>query len=177
MISAAAKERFLTTPLLSELDSAARAAVVNVLQESRAPEGDILLQQGHENDHIAFLIDGTATVFRKNANGGVETLTTLTAPSLFGLTSFFRPLPPGFSVRATSPVWLLTLDHPAHDILRRVDLRAAERLACAAVHVMADRLDMLDSRITEIMAQHPEDHPRVTEWASFRSRLFEETNP
>jgi CRP-like cAMP-binding protein len=177
MISAAAAERFLTTPLLSELDSAARQAVVNVLQESREPEGAILLEQGHENDHIAFLMEGTATVFRKRPDSRIETLTTLTAPSLFGLTSFFRPIPPGFSVRATSPVWLLTLDHPAHEVLRSLNLRAAERLACAAVHVMADRLDMLDTRITEIMAQHPEDHPRVTEWASFRSRLFEESNP
>lgn len=176
MVSPAADERFMSTPLLSDLDSAARQAVLNVLQEDREPTNTILLEQGHENDHIAFLIEGTATVYRTRPGGRVETLTELTAPSIFGLTSFFRPLPPGFSVRATSPVWLLTLDHPAHDILRRVDPRAAEQLALAAVRVLADRFDLLDKRVSDDMAQHPEDHPKATEWAKFRSRLFEESS-
>jgi CRP-like cAMP-binding protein len=177
MVSKEAAERFLATPLLSELDSAARLAVVNVLVEDRAPAGATLLEQGHPNDHIAFLIEGTATVFRTRPNGRVETLTTLTAPSLFGLTSFFRPIPPGFSVRATSPVWLLTFDKHAHDVLRRVDLHAAEQMALAAVRVLADRFDLLDQRVSEDMDRHPEGHPKSTEWASFRARLFEESNP
>jgi CRP/FNR family transcriptional regulator, cyclic AMP receptor protein len=176
MVSTAAAERFLATPLLTELDSATRQALLNVLVEERAETGTTLLRQGQPNDHIAFLIDGTATVFRTRPDGRVETLTTLTAPSLFGLTSFFRPIPPGFSVRATSPVWLLTFDHDAHEVLRRVDLRAAEQLALAALRVMADRFDMLDRRVSDDMDQHPEDHPTSTEWANFRSRLFEESN-
>jgi CRP/FNR family transcriptional regulator, cyclic AMP receptor protein len=177
MVSSAASDRFLATPLLAELDSATRHALLNVLIEERAEEGATLLRQGEPNDHIAFLIEGSATVFRTRPDGRVEVLTTLAAPSLFGLTSFFRPIPPGFSVRATSPVWLLTFHHEAHQILRRVDLRAAEQLAVAALRVMADRFDMLDSRVSEDIAQHPEDHPKATEWANFRMRLFEEANP
>jgi CRP-like cAMP-binding protein len=177
MVSSAAAERFLATPLLADLDSATRHALLNVLVEERADVGAILLRQGEPNDHIAFLIDGAATVFRTRPGGRSEVLTTLIAPSLFGLTSFFRPIAPGFSVRATSPVWLLTFDHDAHEVLRRVDLQAAEQLAVAALRVMADRFDMLDSRVSEDIAQHPDDHPKVTEWAHFRSRLFEESNP
>jgi CRP-like cAMP-binding protein len=177
MVSLDAREAFTSAPLLAELDAAARMAILNVLQEDHAPAGATLLEQGHENDHIAFLIEGTATVFRTKPDGTTETLTTLNAPSLFGLTSFFRPLPPGFSVKASSPVWLLTLDHRGHDLLRRFDLHAAEQLALAAVRVLADRFDMLDKRMTEELAQHPEDHPKATEWASFRARLFEESNP
>jgi CRP-like cAMP-binding protein len=177
MVSPAAVERFQSAPLLPELDSASRLALLNVVVEERAAEGTILLEQGQPNDRVAFLIEGSATVFRTRPGGRVETLTTLTAPSLFGLTSFFRPLPPGFSVRATSAVWLLTFDHRAHELLRRVDLRASEQLALSAVHVLADRFDMLDSRVSADMDEHPEDHPKATEWARFRSRLFEESNP
>ena len=176
MVSTAAAERFLATPLLADLDSATRQALLNVLIEERAEAGALLLKQGQPNDHIAFLIDGSATVYRDRPGGGTETLTDLSAPSLFGLTSFFRPIPPGFSVRATSPVWLLTFDHDAHEVLRRVDLGAAEQLALAALRVMADRFDLLDRRVSDDMAQHPDDHPSATEWAKFRSRLFEESN-
>jgi CRP-like cAMP-binding protein len=177
MVSSAAAERFLATPLLADLDSATRQALLNVLVEERAQEGATLLRQGEPNDHIAFLIEGSAIVSRTRPGGRKETLTTLNAPSLFGLTSFFRPTPPGFSVRATSPVWLLTFDHDAHEVLRRVDMHAAEQLAVAALRVMADRFDMLDKRVSEDIEEHPEDHPKVTEWAHFRSRLFEESNP
>jgi hypothetical protein len=34
---------------------------------------------------------------------------------------------------------------------------------------------MLDHRISEDLADHPDDHPKVTEWSSFRSRLFEDS--
>ena len=175
MVSPAASERFLTAPWLAGMDSASLQAVLNVLVESRAPTGAVLLAQDQPNDHIAFLIEGAATVSRVIEAGRSEILTTLSAPSVFGLTSFFRPQPPGFSVRADAPVWVLTLDHHAHDLLRRADLRAAEQLALAAVRVLADRFDMLDKRVTASMAEHPEGHPKATEWAAFRTRLFDES--
>jgi CRP/FNR family transcriptional regulator, cyclic AMP receptor protein len=79
------------------------------------------------------------------------------------------------SVRANTPVWLLTLDHPAHERLRREHLKAAEELALAAVRVLAERFDMLDKRISDYMAQHPDGHSRATEWSNFRARLFEDS--
>jgi hypothetical protein len=106
----------------------------------------------------------------------VETVTNLAAPTMFGLTSFFRPTPPSVSVRATTDAWLLNIDQAAHDLLRRVDLRAAEQLAVAAVRVLAEHFELLDRRISDYLAEHPDDHPKVTEWSDFRARLFEESN-
>ncbi len=176
MVSPAASERFLSSPWLSQMDSATLQAILNVLVESREPAGATLLAQGQPNDHIAFLIEGSATVSRVTEGGREETLTVLTAPSVFGLTSFFRPQPPGFSVKADVPVWTLTLDHHAHDLLRRADPKASEGLALAALRVLADRFDLLDKRVTADLANHPEDHHKSTEWASFRTRLFDESS-
>jgi CRP-like cAMP-binding protein len=92
---------------------------------------------------------------------------------MFGLTTFFRSAPPGFTARAATPVLYLTMDRAAHEQLRRENPRTAEQLALAAVHVLADRIEILDRRISDDLAEHPEDHPKVTEWSSFRSRLFE----
>ncbi len=176
MVSPAASDEFLASPWMTEMDSASLEAVLNVLVESRELKGTTLLAQGQPNDHIAFLIEGSATVSRVSELGKTEILTTLTAPSIFGLTSFFRPEPPGFTVRAETSVWVLTLDHHAHNLLRRADSRAAEGLALAAVRVLADRFDMLDKRVSAEMAKHPKGHPKANEWTSFRSRLFDEAN-
>lgn len=175
MVSSAA-ERFLAFPWLAEMDSASLQAVLNVLIEKKAPAGAILLAQGQPNDHVSFLIEGTAFVSRVLENGRTESLTTLTAPSVFGLTSFFRPQPPGFSVKADKEVWYLTLDHHAHGLLRRADPKAAEGLAFAAARVLADRFDLMDKKVSALMAEHPEDSSKNTEWAEFRTRLFDEAS-
>lgn len=176
MVTPEAAERFLAAPMLAEVEKASRLAVLGVLAERREPAGALLLEQGQPNDHISFLIEGTATVTRQYPEGHVETVATLTAPSVFGETSFFRPVAPIVEVRSTSPVWLLTLDHPAHDRLRRESPRAAEELALAAVRVLAERFDLLDRRVSDYLSKHPEGPAKANEWARFRAQLFEEAS-
>ena len=156
------------------MESSSKKALLSILEEHRAFAGAPLLLQGQPNNRLAFLLQGTVRVTRTNTLGQSEFLYEIKAPSMFGLTSFFRPNPPDFNLHASSPVRYLTLDHTAHARLSQENPRAAEQLAVAAVQILADRLDSLDQRITEDLADHPKDHPRVTEWANFRARLFEE---
>lgn len=176
MVKAEAAERFLATPVLIDVDPESRRAILEILVESQAAAGAVLLEQGQPNDHLSFLIDGTATIERAHPGGRTEFLARITAPSVFGTISFFRPDPPTVTVRATSEVSVLTLDHPAHERLRRDNPRAAEALALAAVRTLAERFDLLDKRVSDSLAQHAADHPKVTEWSGFRARLFEESN-
>lgn len=176
MVQAEAAERFLSAPLLADVDRESRKVVLEALVEARASAGAVLLEQGQPNDHLSFLIEGTATVERPLSDHRKEVLATLTAPALFGTTSFFRPTPPTVTVRATTDVRLLTLYHPAHERLRRENPRAAEALALAVVRVLAERFDLLDQRVSELLAQEADDHPKITEWSNFRARLFEEPN-
>ncbi len=176
MVTPAAAERFLSAPLLAQVDDESRRAVLEVLAERREPAGATLLEQGQANDHVSFLIEGTATVVRTYPEGPVETVATLIAPSVFGETSFFRDSPPIVRVQAQTPVWLLTLDHPAHERLRQEFPQAAEALALAAVRVLAERFDLLDRRVSEYLRRNPEATAKANEWARFRARLFEEPN-
>lgn len=176
MVSTAATELFLAAPWLAELDPASRCALLDVLVENRAKAGAVLLEQGQYNDHLSFLIEGSATVERAYPDRPVETVARLAAPSIFGESSFFRSAPPIVSVRAVTPVWFLTLDHPAHDRLRRAHPGTAEQLAVATVRVLAERFDLLDRRVSDYIASSPKGHPRATEWSNFRARLFEESN-
>ena len=174
MIDPNAAERFLSTPLLSELDHEAKRAILDLLVESKAPKGTVLLAQGQPNDHMTFLIQGTVLLERTFPNGHKETITTLTAPAVFGTTSFFQPKPPTANVIAKDDVRLLSLYHPQHEELRAKHPKAAEALAVAVVRTLSERFDLLDSLFTEHMAKHRGESPRVSEWTSFRAKLFEE---
>src|SRR5215468_7396849 len=174
MIDAQATERFMAAPWLAEVDRDTKKAILSALVEARAPAGATLLEQGHPNDHLTFLIEGSATIQRTFSNGRRETITTLTAPAVFGTTSFFQPKPPNVTVRATSDVWMLSLYHPAHEALRQDNPRAAEALALAVVRALSERFDLLDKLFSDYTTRAPDASTRTSEWAGFRARLFDE---
>ncbi len=174
MIDTEASERFMAAPWLGEVDPEVKKAISSALVEARAASGAILLEQDQPNDHLSFLIDGTASVERILPHGRGDVITLLTAPAVFGSTSFFRPQPPSVSVRATSDVWMLSLYHPAHEALRASDPRAAEALALAVLRALSERFDLMDRFIVDYLARHSHEPEKSSEWAKFRSRLFEE---
>ncbi|SIO28717.1 cAMP-binding domain of CRP or a regulatory subunit of cAMP-dependent protein kinases [Singulisphaera sp. GP187] len=176
MVTAAVAEQFLVAPLLVDVELDAKRALLAMLEESHAPAGAVLLEQGEPNDHLSFLIEGSAVIERALPGGRKEILANLHAPAVFGTTSFFRPTPPTITVRASTDVCILTMGHPAHDLLRQNDPRTAESLALAVVRVLAERFDLLDKRVSDFLAQHADDQPKTTEWSGFRARLFEDTN-
>jgi CRP/FNR family cyclic AMP-dependent transcriptional regulator len=174
MIETEAGERFMAAPWLVEVDSDTKKAILNTLIEARAPAGAVLLPQGQPNDHLSFLIAGTASIERAFGSGRRETITMLTAPAVFGTTSFFQPKPPSVTVRATSDVWILSLYHPAHEALRADNPRAAEALALAVLRALSERFDLIDKMFSDLGSQHADEPARMSEWAGFRTRLFEE---
>ncbi|WP_406698849.1 cyclic nucleotide-binding domain-containing protein [Singulisphaera sp. Ch08] len=176
MVKADVAEQFLAAPLLVDVDLDARRALLAILEESHSPANAVLLEQGEPNDHLSFLIEGSAVIERSLPGGRKETLAHLTAPAVFGTTSFFRPTPPTITVRAATDVCILTMGHPAHEKLRRDNPRTAEALALAVVRVLAERFDLLDKRVSDFLAQHADDQPKTTEWSGFRARLFEDSN-
>jgi CRP-like cAMP-binding protein len=169
-------EGFLSAPMWGDTDRELRRAVLEAMGEDRADAGAMLLRQGQPNDRMGFLIEGSTVIERTFPGRPKELLATLNAPAAFGTTSFFGPNPPSVSVRATSPVRFLTLSHPQHERLRRANPRAAEALAVGILRVMSERFDLLDQRVSDNLAQHADDPPKVNEWAGFRARLFEEPN-
>jgi CRP-like cAMP-binding protein len=174
MIDPKATERFMVAPWLSGVDPETKRAILGALVEARAPADAILLARGQPNDHLTFLIEGSADIERTLSDGRCEILPTLTAPTVFGMTSFFQPRPPDVSVRARTDVWMLSLYHPAHEELRRENPRAAEALALAVVVALSERFDMIDKLLSDYLAQESSEPEQVSEWAAFSRRLFEE---
>jgi CRP/FNR family cyclic AMP-dependent transcriptional regulator len=174
MIDVDATERFMAAPWLADVEPEVKRAISGALVETRAATGATLLEQGQPNDHLTFLIEGTAEIVRISGTGRRDVITRLTAPAVFGTTSFFRPDPPTVNVRATSEVWMVSLYHPAHEVLRVGNPRAAEALALAVVRALSERFDLIDKLFTDFTKQHAEEPAKKSEWAAFRARLFEE---
>jgi CRP/FNR family cyclic AMP-dependent transcriptional regulator len=174
MIDSEATKRFMAAPWLSDVDPETKMAISGALIEARAPTGVALLEQGQPNDHLTFLIEGTAEIVRISGTGRRDIITHLVAPAVFGTTSFFQPKPPTVTVRATSEVWMLSLYHPAHEVLRAANPRAAEALALAVVRALSERFDLIDKLFNDFTTEHADLAARKTEWATFRARLFEE---
>ena len=101
MIGEDAAKRFMTAPWLAEADRQAKLALLDALVEERARPNSVLLEQGQPNDHLTFLIDGTVDLERTFGNARKEHVTTLTAPAVFGSTSFFQPKPPMVTARSS----------------------------------------------------------------------------
>ena len=165
---------FLATPLLSGMDEAGRVAVFDVLSEAPVPQGGRLLTQGEPNARLWFVAAGSVAVERTRPGGRVDVLGTLNGPAMYGTTTFFRSSSPSASIRAITPLFAWALDHPGLETLRRDDPRAAQALTLEVIRALSERFDQLDARLAELMAEHADDHPRATEWANFRARLFEE---
>lgn len=176
MVAPEAAERFLGSPCLPGADAATRQEMLNVLVERRIPAGTVVVEQGRPNDRVWFLLEGTVSIYRTLDGGHVEAVVNLTGPSVFGETSFFRGSVPSISVKAETDLWLLTLDHDAHAVLRRADPRAAEQLALSAVRVLSERFDLLDRRVSEFLTTHADEPARTDEWSSFRARLFRDAS-
>ncbi len=172
-----AAQRFLAGPLLAELDDDARLALSHALREQQVAAGTVLISEGKPNDRLWFLIEGSAAVLRRDVTDP-KPIARLEAPGIFGATTFFRPANATASIKTTTPVSLLTLDHESYEQLRTSSPRAAEALALATVRVLSDRFDVLDARLNEFIASHRANgNPKVAhEWADFRARLFEEPN-
>lgn len=177
-MSDSARERFLAASWLKDLDEAQRAAVLTELKEEVVAQGADLLVQGVQNESLIFLVDGTVDVLWDWSGGEQQRIITLEAPAVFGVPSFFRPNPASVTVRACTEARILSMNHESHERIRLGNPQAAEVLALAALRVLADRFDVLDGRLCELMAAEAKrkstrNAPRPSEWANFRARLFE----
>ena len=174
MVDAEAAERFQALAMFHDVDSETRRAVLAALVEDRSPPGTVLLTQGQPNDHLSFLIGGSATIERAGRKNMSEILATIHAPSVFGTTTFFTPNSPTFSVRAATDVWLLTLYHAAHNRLPAIIRPPPKRWPSRRWRVLSDRFGELDRAFSDHLRGPVADPPRINEWAGFRARLFEE---
>ena len=176
MIDTQASERFMAAPWLGEIDPETKRAILNALVEARAPSGAILLAQDQPNDHLSFLIEGTASIERILGEwNGARSSPCLQAPAVFGSTSFFRPQPRAsrFGRLRTSGCCPCIIPPTRH--CGRPTRERPKSLALAVLRAVSERFDMMDKYIVDFLARHSERAGKdQANGRGFRARMFEE---
>ena len=112
MVKADTAERFLTAPCWPKSIRTRSSRVLGCVEEDRASSRRDACSTGISEQSPRLRGRGAVVIERSFPGGRQEVLTTLTAPTVFGTTSFSRPNPSTISVRATTDIRMLTLDHP-----------------------------------------------------------------
>ena len=165
---------FLDASWLTDVDATTRMTVWKFLEEQTLLPKMALFEQGQPNHKLWFVAAGAVNIERSRGGARPEIIAELDGQAIYGTTTFFRNSLPTMTIRARTAVQGWTLDRESYNRLRLEHPEAAEALALTVVRVLSERFDQLDRRLSSLMADHDENHPRATEWANFRSRLFDE---
>jgi CRP-like cAMP-binding protein len=164
-------------PLFEGLSELEREQIYDVAVKVEYRPGDVILRQGKQSQNLWVVLSGSCEVYREpNGDGGKPiVLAEIGENSHFGEMSFFRSAGHSASVRAKSNVTLLRLRRGDFDELIRHDSLAAYKLAYNTIAPLAEHLRRMDERIAaNVQPAAPQDH--VTEWSSFRGKLFDGWN-
>ena len=110
MIDTEATERFMAAPWLAEVDRDTKRSDLERTGRGAGPDRRHPARAGSAQ-RSSLVLDRGDCGDRSNLGPAAAATSSriLTAPAVFGTTSFFQPKPPTVTVRATSDVWILSL--------------------------------------------------------------------
>lgn len=168
-------ELFKNIPIFRSFTPAEWERMLEIAAVAEFHPGESIITQGERSQRLWILLEGTCEVFHLLAEQNSTeptTLATLEPYSNFGEMSFFHPAPHSASVRAKSPVKLLSIERSKYDLLCREESSAACKLALNAVASLAERLRRMDEWVDELI-HRGQSNQRIPEWNRLRATLFD----
>ncbi len=175
MIDPEATQRFMAAPWLGEVAPDDKRAILASLVEGRAPARAILLEQDQPNDHLSFLIAGTAQIERTFENGSTRG-------------DHHDHGAVGLRHDVVLPARAAVGGRPRHvRCLGALAVSPGTRGAAARESPgrrgpgrgdpprLSERFDLMDRLLSEYFTRHRDETSRTSEWSSFRARLFDES--
>lgn len=98
-------------PLFSGLGPEATAALVDSMEETQLPRGDVLFHEGDAGDRVFVVIEGKVKLGRRAPDGRENLLAILGPGQMFGELSLFDPGPRSATVTAVTDSVLWGLSH------------------------------------------------------------------
>lgn len=110
-----ADRRLLVQHIFSDLPRSVAGVMARRLRYMTFNEGDVVIQQGTAGDNFFIVVDGEVEVVREDSASGPELLTTLGPGESFGETALLLNTPRTATVRARTPLRVLSLDKRTFD--------------------------------------------------------------
>lgn len=167
-------EVFRQIPIFRGLDEAECRDLAAIAEAEVYHPREYVLHEGQCNQFLWIVMDGSCEVLRQWRSGDEQKiiqLAVLEPHSNFGEMSFFHPAPHSASVRAITPLELLSISRARFDELTNRGSPAACKLAYNAVSTLAERIRQLDEFIIN-RTRRDASGRKVEEWEDFRSKMF-----
>lgn len=138
--------------------------------------GSEIITQGTENKGLWLLGDGCCEVVRSNVAGTKQQVLAMLGPgTVFGEMSFFHKTVHSASIRCVTAVTVHQLTQTAFAELQESNCSVASKVLTNLVRVLADRLQMMDQWICELMNSSTQTKVnKQDEWHDFRAKLYSE---
>jgi CRP-like cAMP-binding protein len=98
-------------PLFSELSSEATQALLDSMEETQLPRGEVLFHEGDAGDRVYVVVEGKVKLGRQSSDGRENLLAILGPGQMFGELSLFDPGPRSATVTAVTDSVLWWLSH------------------------------------------------------------------
>ncbi len=163
-------------PIFRGLDESECRALAAIAEAEVYHPREYVLHEGQTSQFLWIVMAGSCEVLRQwRAGDGSEQrtlqLAVLEPHSNFGEMSFFHPAPHSASVRAITPLELLSISRARFDELVCQGSPATCKLAHNAVSSLAERIRQLDDWIIN-RTRRDASGRKVEEWEDFRAKMF-----
>ena len=150
-------------PIFRDFNETECRQLWEIATEETYQPGQTIIEQDAIGGTLWIMLEGKATVTRrreKPAGGEPIVLAELEPMNHFGEMSFFHRAGHSATVRATTPVKVLRIDHRDYDELIRDGARSAFKLAYNVLLSLSDRLRHMDAWIAELSDQPETSRPK-----------------
>ena len=137
--------------LFHGMSAADLSAIAGASSEVNYAAGEVVFEEGQISRALWLLLDGRVEVDLNVPKAGQREIAELTAPSLFGESSFFHAHPHSATVKTLTPVRLLKLDRQRFDQRVAEGNEAALRLGVKAAEIIAGRLYQTDRFVEKLL--------------------------
>ena len=164
-------------PIFQSMTEPQRRQILDIASTMEFAPGEVVMRQGKNSQNLLVVLEGHCQVVKTvgDQNRSSFVLAELGPDDHFGEMSFFQAAPHSATVSALTALKLLRIERKDYDVLLADESLAAYKLAFNILDELADRLRRMDGWVTELMNDDAQA-ARVSEWSSFREKLFKGWN-
>ncbi|MBB03495.1 MAG: Crp/Fnr family transcriptional regulator [Rubinisphaera brasiliensis] len=163
------------SPLLRDLSEAELKILFDHMEHLSFEPQELIISQGTQNKGLWLLADGCCEVLRSTSDCPKEqSLATLGPGAVFGEMSFFQKSAHSASIRCVTEVTAHQLSLETFQKLQANECQIAGAVLRNLVRVLAERLQLMDQWVCELIRSNKPEEGRQDEWHDFRAKLYSE---
>lgn len=165
-------EQLAATPLCADLSADEIARVVEAGRVENWPEGSVIMEEGSTGPRLVILLEGTVRIRKRDESQRGQLIAEVGAGAVLGEMSLLRDAPRSASVYAATPLRLFAMDRRNFEEMVADGDPAALKVGLAIARVLARRVEELNTRVVELLAQGESRPPLHERYGEISDRVM-----